>query len=256
MDARLIVIIGRDRILQDLLKLSGDDLDVFVTHSCVAPPVLTDGSFPQVLIVDFEAEGCFELMSEVRLLPRTAIIGLTNSAEISQKLKAAGTEMVFGREVGTDTLLEAVHACLDGMPASTANADIQILIVDDEKEIRDILEEVLKKRVYRILKTGDGEVALQMIEKNPGIALVLLDIRLPGCGGMTVLAKIREERSDIAVIMITGLIDREVAQQSIRLGAFDYIVKPVDFGLLPDIIAAAVSHRDYLRRPWWKRLMG
>ena len=95
-----------------------------------------------------------------------------------------------------------------------------------------------------------------MIEKNPGIALVLLDIRLPGCGGMTVLAKIREKRSDIAVIMITGLIDREVAQQSIRLGAFDYIVKPVDFGLLPDIIAAAVSHRDYLQRPWWKRLMG
>jgi CheY-like chemotaxis protein len=255
MDARVIVIIGRDRILQDLLKLSGDNLDVFVTHSTVGPPVLTDGSFPQVLIIDFDNQGSFDLLADVRFLPRTAIIGLTNSAEVSQKLKAASVQMIFARDARTDTLVEAVRACLDEMPAATGNADIQILIVDDEKEIRDILNEVLKKRGYRILKTGDGEVALQMIEKNPGIALVLLDIRLPGCGGMTVLAKIREQHPDIAVIMITGLIDREVAQQSIRLGAFDYIVKPLDVGLLPDVIAAALSHREYTQRPWWKRFM-
>jgi CheY-like chemotaxis protein len=255
MDARVIVIIGRDRILQELLKLSGDNLDVFVTHSIVAPPVLTDGSLPQVLVIDFDNPGSFELLSEVRFLPRTAIIGLTNSAEVSQRLKAAGIQMIFDPGVGTETLVEAVRACIDDMAAATGNADIQILIVDDEKEIRDILHEVLKKRRYRILKTGDGEVALRMIEKNPDIALVLLDIRLPGCGGMTVLAKIREEHPDIAVIMITGLIDREVAQQSIRLGAFDYIVKPLDLGLLPDVIAAALSHREYTQRPWWKRLM-
>jgi DNA-binding NtrC family response regulator len=72
---------------------------------------------------------------------------------------------------------------------------------------------------------------------------------------MTVLAKIREEHPDIAVIMITGLIDREVAQQSIRLGAFDYIVKPLDVALLPDVIAAALSHREYTQRSWWKRFM-
>jgi CheY-like chemotaxis protein len=255
MDARVIVIIGRDRILQELLKLSGDNLDVFVTHSTVAPPVLTDGSLPQVLIIDFDIEGSFELLSELRFLPRTAIIGLTHAAEVSRKLKAASIQMIFGRDAGTETLVEAVRACLDEMPAAIGNADIQILIVDDEKEIRDILNEVLKKHGYRILKTGDGEVALQMIEKNPDIALVLLDIRLPGCGGMTVLAKIREEHPDIAVIMITGLIDREVAQQSIRLGAFDYIVKPLDVALLPDVIAAALSHREYIQRPWWKRFM-
>jgi FixJ family two-component response regulator len=55
--------------------------------------------------------------------------------------------------------------------------------------------------------------------------------------------------------MITGLVDREVARQSMRLGAFDYITKPLDVGLIPDIVAAALSHRDYMQRPWWKPLM-
>jgi CheY-like chemotaxis protein len=208
------------------------------------------------MIVDFDLQGGFELLSEVRRLPRTAIIGLTDSVEISQQLKALGIQMVFGRGVAADTVLKAVRTCLDQMPALKENSEIQILIVDDEVEIRDILSVVLKKRGYQILNTGDGETALRMIEDNPNIALVLLDLRLPGCGGMTVLRDIRENHPDLAVIMITGLVDHEVARQSIRLGAFDYIVKPLDTGILPDVVAAALNHRDYLRRPWWKRLMG
>jgi CheY-like chemotaxis protein len=256
MNARIIVIIARDRILQDPLKLWGDDIDVFVTHSCGALPILTDGSLRQILIIDFEVEGSFELMSYVRFLPQTAIIGLTDSSETSDRLKTAGVQVAFSRTVGTDRLVEAVRACLADMPASATGADAHILIVDDEEEIRDILSRVLKKSGYEVLKTGDGEAAIEMVKNNPAIALVLLDIRLPGCGGMTALAKIREDRPDVAVLMITGLIDREVAQQSIRLGAFDYIVKPLDVSLLPDIVAAALRHRDYLQRPWWKRLMG
>lgn len=256
MDARLIVIIGKDRILQDVLKLSGDDLDVFVTRSCSAAPLLTDGSFRQIVILDFSLEGSFELLSQIRPLPRTAVIGLTDSSEVSEKLKAGGIQHVFGRAVSTDVLLEAVRACLESLPTSAAQADVQILVVDDEKDIRDLFFEALRKHGYRVLKTGEGDVVLEIIEKNPDIALVLLDIRLPGRGGMEVLAKIREYRPDIAVIMITGLVDREVARQTMRLGAFDYIIKPFDVALLPDLVTAGLSHRDYLQRPWWKRLMG
>src|SRR5436190_470846 len=176
MNARLIVIIGKDHILQDVLKLSGDDFDVFVTHSCGAPPLLTDGSGRQVIILDFEVEGSFELLSQIRFLPQTAIVGLTDSSEVSERLKAGGVETVFGRAADTDTLVEAVRACLALMPASTTAADTQILIVDDETEIRDILSQVLKKRGYEVLKTGDGEVAIEMVKNNPAIALVLLDI--------------------------------------------------------------------------------
>ena len=249
MDARLIVIIGKDRILQDLLKLSGDDLDVFVAHSCAAPPLLTDGSYRQVVIIDLAVEGSFELLSQARPLPRTAIIGLTDSSEISQKLQAGGIDSVFGRSVSTGRLLEAVRVCLGEMPAVTPEQNLQILIVDDDKEIRDMIFEVLKKNGYRVLKTGEGDVAFQMIETNPDIAPVLLDIRLPGRGGLEVLAKIRDCRPDVAVIMISGLVDREVARQTMRLGAFDYLIKPVDMVLLPNLVAMALGHRDYLQRP-------
>ena len=228
MDARLILIISKDRILQDVLKLSGDDLDVFVTRSCSAAPLLTDGSFRQIVILDFSLEGSFELLAQIRPLPRTTVIALTDSSEVSQKLKAGAIQNVFGRTAGTDVLLDAVRACLEALPTSAAQADIQILVVDDDKDIRDLLFEALRKNGYRVLKTGEGDVALQMIESNPDIALTLLDISLPGRGGMEVLARIRGRRPDIAVIMITGLVDREVARQTMRLGAFDYIIKPFD----------------------------
>ena len=102
------MIIAADHVLQNRLILSIEDLDVFVSHSCVAPPVLTDGSSAQVLIADFDLEGSFELLSEVRLLPRTSVIGLTDSPVVSQTLRELGIQMVFGREVTPAVLLEAV----------------------------------------------------------------------------------------------------------------------------------------------------
>jgi hypothetical protein len=112
-NARLIVIIAADHVLQNRLILSLDELDVFVSHSCVAPPVLTDGSSSQVLIVDFDLEGSFELLSEVRSLPRTGIIGLTDSPVVSQALRELGLQLIFGRDVTPDVLLDAVRVCLD-----------------------------------------------------------------------------------------------------------------------------------------------
>src|SRR4030095_7342871 len=92
-NARLVVIIAADHVLQNRLILSIDELDVFVSHSCVAPPVLTDGSSAQVLIIDFDLEDSFELLSEVRSLPRTVVIGLTDSPVVSQALRELGIQM-------------------------------------------------------------------------------------------------------------------------------------------------------------------
>ena len=256
MDARLIVIIGKDRILQDVLTLSGDDLDVFVTRSCTAPPLITDGSFRQVVVLDFSVEGCFELLSQLKALPRTAVIGLTDSPEVSGKLKAHGVQTVYPRTAPTDLILQGVRESIAALPGLPPRSDAQILVVEDDKDIRDLLYDALKKAGYLALKTGDGNVALRMMESNPGVALVLLDIRIEGRGGLEVLAEIRQRRPDIGAIMITGLVDREIARQTMRMGAFDYLIKPFDVALLPDLIAAALSHREYLQQPWWKRLMG
>ncbi len=256
MDARLIIIISKDRILHDVLKLSGDYLDVFVTRSCSSPPLLTDGSLRQVVILDSSVDGSFELLAELRSIPRTAVIGLADAGEVVAKLKTYGVQAVYPRAVETEDLLQAIRDAIEGLPSAAAESDIQILVVDDDKDIRDLLFEVLRRHGYRVLKTGDGNVALQMVDSNSDIAIALLDIRIEGRGGLDVLAEIRQRRPDIGVIMITGLVDREIARQTMNLGAFDYLIKPFDVAGLPNLVAAALSHRDYMQRPWWKRLMG
>ena len=55
-------------------------------------------------------------------------------------------------------------------------------------------------------------------------------------------------------IMMTAIADREIAKQAIKMGAFDYIVKPFDFVAIESSIAACISYSEYQKRPWWKRL--
>jgi DNA-binding NtrC family response regulator len=108
----------------------------------------------------------------------------------------------------------------------------KILIVDDDKSVRDFLEMFLKKRGYGQVQVAEtGLDALKIIEDGD-IKLVLLDIKLPGMDGIEVLRKIKEIKKDTGVIMITGFPDEERAKQAIKEGAYDYIVKPFDLAYL------------------------
>ena len=78
-----------------------------------------------------------------------------------------------------------------------------ILIVDDEKSMRDFLNILLVKEGYKVLTAPDGDQALKLISDNQ-INLVISDIRMPGISGLELLARIKEEPEDIPVIMITA----------------------------------------------------
>lgn len=120
---------------------------------------------------------------------------------------------------------------------------VRILIVDDEKVIRDGVERSLSGRHYEIAKAESGERGIEMIEQN-GYDVVLLDLMMPGIDGFAVLDWIRENRPTVQVIVITGFATVSKAVTAMKQGAFDFVGKP----FTPDYIRIVVGRAvDKLR---------
>lgn len=103
----------------------------------------------------------------------------------------------------------------------------KILIVDDNETIRNLLFELLKREGYECKTAANGWEALNEV-RNDSFALVLLDLRLPSKNGIEVLPEILEHDRDIAVIIVTGITDIKIALRTLKLGAYDYMIKPFD----------------------------
>ena len=104
---------------------------------------------------------------------------------------------------------------------------IQILVVDDEQNIRDGSERVLKRVGYEVLKASTGSEALDLMAEQH-IPIILLDLKMPGMDGMDVLKRIRQLDESILVIVITGFATVETAIEAMKLGAYDFIPKPFE----------------------------
>ncbi|MCD6384546.1 sigma-54-dependent Fis family transcriptional regulator [Candidatus Sumerlaeota bacterium] len=118
----------------------------------------------------------------------------------------------------------------------------RILIVDDNKDMRFILSNVLKDEGFDVTAVGDGIRALKEVKENPP-ALVLLDMRLPGKDGITVLEEMKKIDKDLLVIMLTAYGDVKSAVQAMKLGAYDYITKPFDSEEIVLVIRKALHTR-------------
>lgn len=101
-----------------------------------------------------------------------------------------------------------------------------ILIVDDERGILDTLSGILEDEGYKVIMSEDAEKALKILE-NESLDLIFLDVWLPKMSGIEALKKIRERNNDIPVIMISGHSNVEIAVQAVKLGAFDFLEKPL-----------------------------
>jgi DNA-binding response OmpR family regulator len=120
---------------------------------------------------------------------------------------------------------------------------VRILVVDDEPDFVELIREFVARKGYHPIVAHDGREALQKLkEERPHI--VLLDIRMPGMDGLEVLKRIREADREVGVIMLTGVLDRDIGSQSLRDGAFDYLIKPIDLQYLERVLwykAAAMT---------------
>jgi two-component system nitrogen regulation response regulator NtrX len=101
-----------------------------------------------------------------------------------------------------------------------------ILIIDDEPGIRSVLKDVLEDEGYATICSEDGMDGLSQLSCHP-VDLVFLDVWLPNMGGIDVLKKIKDEYPDVEVIMISGHANINLAVQAVKIGAFDFLEKPL-----------------------------
>lgn len=108
---------------------------------------------------------------------------------------------------------------------------VKMLVVDDEIEICDFLKTFFEERNYIVLTALSGDMAIKMVrEEKP--AIVLLDIKMPGTDGIEVLKQIKSAHPKTKVIMVTAVETRDRIDEAIRLGADNYITKPLSLEYL------------------------
>jgi DNA-binding NtrC family response regulator len=107
----------------------------------------------------------------------------------------------------------------------------KILVIDDERSIRNTLKDILEFEKYTVDLAEDGQKALEMLQSGD-YDVILCDIKMPGMDGIEVLQKIEELKPETPVVMISGHGTIETAVESIKKGAYDYIEKPLDLNRL------------------------
>lgn len=117
----------------------------------------------------------------------------------------------------------------------------RILVVDDEVMVCNLLKDFLILKGYEVFTASDGYIAINKVKKlNPH--LVLLDIVMPGISGVEVLKEIKKLNSKTGVIMITAVPDQGIITESIDLGAYDYIRKPMDLKHVENVVMLAINN--------------
>src|SRR5512145_2007664 len=121
-----------------------------------------------------------------------------------------------------------------------------ILVVDDEASMREFLEILLGKQGHRVDAASDVKGALARVAEG-GVDLVITDLRLGGDSGIDVLRKVKEVSPATEVVMVTAFATTENAVQAMKLGAYDYVLKPFKVDELRLVVEKALEHRALLQ---------
>jgi DNA-binding NtrC family response regulator len=122
---------------------------------------------------------------------------------------------------------------------------IRILLVDDEEDFVEMLSLRLEEAEEKVKCAYNGKQCLEILEKESSkIDVVILDIKMPGMDGIDVLREIKRRFPLLEVIMLTGHGTTESAVEGMKLGAFDYLLKPADFKDLAEKLDGARKRKD------------
>jgi len=121
--------------------------------------------------------------------------------------------------------------------------DYNILVIDDEAAQRDVLTGYLKKKGYKIFSASSGKEGIEVARTNP-VDIILSDFKMPDLSGLEVLEHVKKINPEISFVIVTAYGTVENAVKAMRLGAFDYISKPVDLDELDLMLERIIEHKN------------
>ena len=119
----------------------------------------------------------------------------------------------------------------------------KILLVDDEVPFVETMVKRLTNRGMDVVTAYDGHGALERLNEQPNIEVVILDVKMPGMDGIRALAEIKKAHPLLEVIMLTGHATVESAIEGMKRGAFDYLMKPCDIEMLVSKVTEAAAKK-------------
>lgn len=126
----------------------------------------------------------------------------------------------------------------------TAGHRPPVLVVDDEDPIRNAIETYLGRVEFPVYSAACGTEALEVLNERADLAVMLCDIRMPDVSGVELVPQALEINPDLAIIMLTAVHDPQTAVECMKLGAFDYVMKPVVLDDLQGHITQALRRRQ------------
>jgi two-component system response regulator PilR (NtrC family) len=130
----------------------------------------------------------------------------------------------------------------NGTPAPVERRSGRILVVDDERSMRELLQIVLRREGHQVRLAENGPAAVAELEREP-VDVLISDIKMPGMTGVDVLREAKRIDPDIVGIMITAYASTDTAVEALRLGAYDYLTKPFDVEELKAKVRNAMERR-------------
>lgn len=128
---------------------------------------------------------------------------------------------------------------------------VLILVVDDEPDVEALITQKFRRQVrsgeYSFIFASDGQQALDLLQENPEIVMVLSDINMPRMDGLTLLTRLSELHGDLETIIISAYGDMANIRTAMNRGAFDFVTKPIEFDDLETTIDKTLSHLEMLR---------
>lgn len=234
-----ILIIDDDGIVRDALKaiLGQKGHTVLTARGGMEGLELLKSASPDLILLNQDLPGMTgsEVLTEIRRVNSGARVIVLTGHPYTQgeaKYRELGISAFLSKGDDSARLLEAVERELPGR--------CEILVADDERAIRLILQRFLEGKGYRVKTAENGKKALEILEGfSP--QLIILDMNMPVLDGMETLRQLRNAGKNTPVMMITGDGDEERARQCMELGAYDFIVKPFDMAYLEMSVWAKIQ---------------
>lgn len=148
-------------------------------------------------------------------------------------------ERIGERNIGCDAIARCARATA-GRRSRAVTSTAHILVVDDEVNIRNALSTLLEKRGYDAKGIGTAEEAFRYLEETPA-DLVITDVRMPGMDGIEFLRRLKDKWPSTEVVIMTAFGSIDAAVEAMRLGAYDYLTKPVDRERFPMVVEKALE---------------